>query len=63
MHVEEPESTYHTLGGWIFESIERVPSNGEQFDYVNLTLTVTEVENRRIRKVLVKINEHPVEEK
>lgn len=56
MNVEEPESTYHTLGGWIFESIERVPSNGEQFDYVNLTLTVTEVENRRIRKVMVNIN-------
>jgi putative hemolysin len=61
MNVEEPESTYHTLGGWIFESIERVPSNGEQFDYVNLTLTVTEVENRRIRKVLVKINDQVVE--
>lgn len=61
MDVEEPESTYHTLGGWIFESIERVPSNGEQFDYVNLTLTVTKVENRRIRKVLVKINDQPVE--
>ncbi|MCA1030843.1 hemolysin family protein [Bacillus timonensis] len=61
MNVDEPESSYHTLGGWIFESIERIPSVGEQFDYQNLTLTVNQVENRRIRKIKVKVNQ-PVEE-
>lgn len=61
MNIEEPESSYYTLGGWISESFERIPLVGEHFDYLNLTLTVNEVENRRIRKVGVRINNEEIE--
>ncbi|MBB5325345.1 CBS domain containing-hemolysin-like protein [Anoxybacillus tepidamans] len=57
MKIEEPESSSHTLGGWIFEMFERVPNVGETLQYGPLTLTVRQVENRRIRKVLVSLNE------
>ncbi|MCH1627081.1 hemolysin family protein [Ferdinandcohnia quinoae] len=56
MEIEEPESSYHTLGGWIFESFEKIPIAGDSLDYLHLTITVTEVENRRIRKVKVEVN-------
>jgi putative hemolysin len=57
MKIEEPDSLYHSLGGWIFESLERIPKVGEQFDYDALTLTIDVVENRRIRKVRVEVND------
>ncbi len=60
--VDEPESSYHTVGGWLFESFERIPEVGDRFEYKNLTLTVNEVENRRIRKVGIEIHEFISEE-
>ncbi|RSK29258.1 HlyC/CorC family transporter [Bacillus sp. HMF5848] len=57
MHLEELESSSHTLGGWILELLERIPENGETLDYQHLSITVDSVENRRIRKVRVYINE------
>lgn len=55
--IEELESSSHTLGGWVFEMFERIPTVGESFEYETLTVTVRQVENRRIRKVLVRIRE------
>ncbi|KSU88754.1 hemolysin family protein [Priestia flexa] len=55
VEVPAPESSYHTLGGWIFEQFERVPVAGDFFSYEGVTFTIKEVENRRIRKVNVQI--------
>lgn len=55
--IDELESSSHTLGGWVFEMFERIPTVGESFEYESLTVTVRQVENRRIRKVLVRIHE------
>lgn len=55
--IDELESSSHTLGGWVFEMFERIPTVGESFEYESLTVTVRQVENRRIRKVLVRIRE------
>lgn len=62
MNIDEPESSSHTLGGWVFELLERIPTGGETVQYGPLTLTVRQVENRRIRKVLVSLNEPIAEE-
>ena len=59
--IEELESSSHTLGGWVFEMFERIPIVGESFEHESLTVTVRQVENRRIRKVLVRIREPIVE--
>lgn len=55
--IDELESSSHTLGGWVFEMFERIPTVGESFEYESLTVIVRQVENRRIRKVLVRIHE------
>ncbi|MFC4322123.1 hemolysin family protein [Litchfieldia salsa] len=55
--INEPDTSYYTLGGWISEALERIPTVGEHFDYEHVTITIQEVENRRIRKVGVIINE------
>lgn len=53
LDVSPPESSYHTLGGWIVEQLEHVPEKGESFHYEHLKITIQEVENRRIRKLKV----------
>ncbi|GGE73064.1 hemolysin family protein [Priestia taiwanensis] len=59
---DDDDSGYHTLGGWIFEKFERIPKTGEQLHYKHLTITIREVQNRRINKVLVRVDKN-IEEK
>ncbi|MGV2940393.1 hemolysin family protein [Mesobacillus sp. LC4] len=54
-HVPMPDTSYHNLGGWIFETLESIPVNGDTFVYENLRIIVKEVENHRIRNIKVEI--------
>lgn len=55
LRVPMPESSSHSLGGWLFETLERIPKEGEGFQYENLHISVQEVDNHRVRKVRVEI--------
>lgn len=55
--IKEPESSHHSLAGWVYESFDKLPGVGDSFQYLHLNLTVKEVENRRIRKVNVEVNQ------
>ncbi|ESU32119.1 hypothetical protein G3A_13360 [Bacillus sp. 17376] len=54
-NVPMPETSYHNLGGWIFETLESIPVNGDTFVYETLRIIVKEVDNHRIRKIKVEI--------
>ncbi|MFC3039979.1 hemolysin family protein [Virgibacillus xinjiangensis] len=62
MHVPHPESSSHTLGGWVIENLKRTPSHGDSFTYENLKLVVDEVTDHRIKKVKVEISEQKEEQ-
>ncbi len=49
----EEESSYHTLGGFIIESLGKIPRSGEHFNALNLRLEVVDMDGIRIDKVLV----------
>ena len=55
MEEPTPESSYHTIGGWVIENLGTVPSNGDSFYYENLKIIVEQVEERRVRKILVEV--------
>lgn len=55
MHISLPKSSYFSLGGWVLENLEAVPSKGDSFIYENLKITVDEVVDRRLRKIKVEI--------
>ncbi|WP_044022707.1 hemolysin family protein [Bacillus sp. SG-1] len=57
LNLPEPDSSYHTVGGWVVESFEEIPSEGESFDYENVKVTVEEVDNRRIRTIKVEVSQ------
>ncbi len=48
---EEIESS--TVGGWVMEQLERVPVLGDSFQYQNLTVTVTNADERRPLEIIV----------
>jgi putative hemolysin len=50
---KEEESNYHTLGGFIIESLGKIPRSGEHFKALNLRLEVVDMDGIRIDKVLV----------
>ncbi len=56
----EPESP--TVGGWVIEELKELPRVGDTFDYENLTVTVTECDNKHALAVVVKVNETLKEE-
>lgn len=66
MGTNLPTDNADTLGGLIFNSIGRVPKKGETLTEANVTLTVEELNERRIQKVRAKIekptNPPPTEE-
>ncbi|MBP1949315.1 CBS domain containing-hemolysin-like protein [Virgibacillus litoralis] len=55
LQVSLPKSSYFTLGGWVMENLEAIPSEGDSFTYQNLKISVKEVVGRRLRKVHVEI--------
>ncbi len=45
-----------TVGGWTIESFGRFPDAGESFRYADFTVTVLAMNERRVERVLVKID-------
>lgn len=58
------EDEYETLGGLIYHLTESLPTVGVRVQFKNLELTVHSVQNNRIKKVRVKVDEpqKPVKE-
>ncbi len=51
------DDEFETLGGLIYHTTENLPTVGERLLFKNLELTVHSVQNNRIKKVRVKVNE------
>lgn len=44
-----------TVGGWSIEMLEHYPEKGERFDHGNIDIVITEVDERRVEKLRVKV--------
>lgn len=53
MKIELPDSSFHTVGGWLTEIFQEIPAKHEQFTYEHLKIIITDVADRRIRKLKV----------
>ena len=48
-----------TVGGFAIEQLGGYPARGESFDFEHLTITVKQLQNLRVTRVLVKVNPKP----
>ena len=53
----EAESEMVSLSGWVMEQVGQVPVAGDRFQYENLEITVTQVDNHRVMEVRVRVSE------
>jgi putative hemolysin len=51
--VELPEGPYETVAGYLLAALGHLPENGEHADLAGRRLTVTQLDGRRISRVLV----------
>ena len=56
------EEEFVTLCGWAIDVLEGFPKVGDSFDYKNLTITVTEMDELRVTRLLVERHEPQEEE-
>lgn len=59
LEVKQPdfELQNHTVGGFVIEMLAHIPEVGESVQYQNLKLTVTEMDDQRIMRLLVEKSE------
>jgi CBS domain containing-hemolysin-like protein len=54
-----PDDDWETVGGFLFGTLEHVPDEGESVPFDGWTLTVVEMEGRRVRRVRVQRTANP----
>lgn len=50
------ETESNTVSGWILEQLEKIPEEGDAFDYENLHIFVTKTDSRRVLEIVVKVD-------
>ena len=53
LEVELPSDGFETLGGFMFNQMGKVPEEGEEIEYDDLTFIIKEVSRQRISKVQI----------
>jgi len=56
----DAEST--TVSGWIMDMLGRLPEEGDNFSYKNLTVTVHKAEHRRVQECIITVENQNLEE-
>ena len=59
LDINLPEGEYVTLGGFLFDAFGHIPEEAESLDIDGWELRVSEMDKRRIAKVVVKRHEPP----
>jgi CBS domain containing-hemolysin-like protein len=55
-NIPEDED-YETIGGFAFSQLGHIPQNGETFSYNYLQFTIIEVEQRKITRLKIFVNQ------
>ncbi|NLY72960.1 MAG: HlyC/CorC family transporter [Tissierellia bacterium] len=50
---ELDDQSHESMGNWVYESLARIPDEGEKFRLMDLDIEITKMENRRIMKLRV----------
>ena len=65
-HLDLPfsnlESNHTSCGGWALEALGHIPQAGEAFRFKNMTLTIQEMDDQRVKKLSVYLAPQPEEE-
>lgn len=57
LEIEEEELKVLTVSGWIMDTLGRIPEKGDHFEYKNLQVTVLLMDDKRVDKVQIIVDE------
>jgi CBS domain containing-hemolysin-like protein len=46
-----------TVSGWVIEQLDRIPKEGDSFDYEDLHVTVTDTDYQRVLEIMVEVKD------
>ena len=56
LDIQLPEDDdYDTVGGFVFSTLGRIPQPGEQFEHGNLRIEILEAEERRVKRLRLRV--------
>jgi CBS domain containing-hemolysin-like protein len=55
--LDIPRGEYDTVGGFIISTLERIPEQGEIFEFNNLIFEITEADKKRISKLILRMHQ------
>lgn len=59
---DEDEFDFITVSGWVIHELDKIPQAGEEFDYKNLHVKVTQADQRKVNEIHVTVRETETEE-
>lgn len=51
------EADVVTVSGWVMDNLGKLPVKGDKFEFLNLKVAVTEMDGRRVSKVIIDVTE------
>ncbi|NMB19425.1 MAG: HlyC/CorC family transporter [Firmicutes bacterium] len=57
LDIEDDETDATTVGGWAIEELGRVPREGDQFDFENLSVTISKTNARRVLETTIRVKQ------
>ncbi|HKM43332.1 MAG TPA: hemolysin family protein [Limnochordia bacterium] len=55
LDIEDDDTDATTVGGWAIEELGRVPREGDQFDFENLSVTISKTNARRVLETTIRV--------
>jgi putative hemolysin len=59
LNLQLPKDDYETLAGFLLKHLQRIPKVGENFEFQDLTFTITQGDQRSIKEVSITISDVP----
>lgn len=56
LNVDTEDFDFSTISGWVMQELGKIPEAGDQFDYENLHVTVTQTDMRRVLEIEVRVD-------
>src|SRR5262249_47679529 len=53
------DGEFETIGGFVFSTLGRIPTRGEEFSFENLQFRVVDAEARKIKRLRIKVQREP----
>ena len=56
------EYDFNSTSAWVIDKLDKIPNNGDCFDYLNMHVEVTDADEKKVNEIKIKFDDKQVEE-